>query len=102
MQAGPGESRPSRHTLGLPDYSGELEALAEPFPIQAASGPRCGPPVAKAGRIESTHNVCPKKVALMDALRKSGSAGPAPALLVEHLTALAVPPKGKLYFFFFL
>ena len=35
---------------GLPDHSGE--ALAEPFPVQTASGPRCGPPgppVAKAG-----------------------------------------------------
>ena len=49
MQAGPDHAGQSRHTLGLPDHSGE--ALAEPFPVQAASGTpygRPGPPVAMA------------------------------------------------------
>ena len=51
MQAIPGGPGRSRHTLGLPDHSGE--ALAEPFPVQAASGTPCGrpgPPVAKAAQ----------------------------------------------------
>ena len=49
MQASPDHAGQSRHTLGLPDHSGE--ALAEPFPVQAASGTpygRPGPPVAMA------------------------------------------------------